>query len=130
MRDAECVPEHDVRVIDGCVFIRDPFWDSSGGLAGCLGNVAAGGVDLLVVVCIVLGTKILREGGQRLTFGDVHGVPCESGSLPDQGTLLRKKLWHFSAHELVANWLVAIWIYFVGVRHIPCSGGNAVVVTD
>ena len=54
--------------------------------------------------------EIFEEGGERLTFSDVHSVPCESGSFPDQGTLLRKKLWHFSAHELVANWLVTIWI--------------------
>lgn len=50
MCDAERVPEHNIRVVDRGIFICDPFWDTAGGLAGCLGDVASGGVDLLVVV--------------------------------------------------------------------------------
>lgn len=50
MRDTEGMPEHDVCVFDGRVFVRDPFRDTARRLAGCLRDVAAGGIDLLVVV--------------------------------------------------------------------------------
>ena len=50
MGDAERVPENDISVVDGGVPIGDPFWDTFGWLAGCLGNVAAGWVELFVVV--------------------------------------------------------------------------------
>ena len=50
MREAECVPEHDVRVVNRGVFVCYPFWNSAGGLTGRLGYVAAGGINLLIVV--------------------------------------------------------------------------------
>ena len=54
VRDAECVPEDNVGVFEGLCGVRgDPSGDSLRGLAGGLGDVAAGGVDLVVVVCIV-----------------------------------------------------------------------------
>ncbi len=52
MRDAEGVPEHDVGVFDVFVRVRgDPFGETEGGLAGGLGDVSAGGVELVVLVC-------------------------------------------------------------------------------
>jgi hypothetical protein len=50
MRDAECVPEYDICVFDTGVTVRDPLGNSSRWLAGRLGNVAAGGKNLLVVI--------------------------------------------------------------------------------
>jgi hypothetical protein len=44
------MPENDVGVFDGGFAISDPFGDSARGLAGGLGDVAAGGVELLVVI--------------------------------------------------------------------------------
>jgi hypothetical protein len=44
------VPENDVSVVDGGVAVGDPFWDTFGWLARCLGNMAAGWVELLVVI--------------------------------------------------------------------------------
>jgi hypothetical protein len=50
MSDTECVPEDDIRVLDRGVAVGDPFGDSAGGLTGGLWDVAAGGVELLVVI--------------------------------------------------------------------------------
>jgi hypothetical protein len=50
MCNAEGVPQHDVCVVNGCVFISYPFRNSTRWLAGCLGDVASGGIDLLVVI--------------------------------------------------------------------------------
>lgn len=45
------MPEHDVGVYDVFVGVRgDPFWEAEGGLAGGLGHVAAGGMELIVLV--------------------------------------------------------------------------------
>ena len=52
MRDAECVPKHDVGVFD--IFVRvggDPFGEAEGRGTGGLWDVAAGGVELVVLVC-------------------------------------------------------------------------------
>jgi hypothetical protein len=53
MSETESVPQDNVRVIDGAIRARgfDPRRQSFGGLAGCLGDVTAGRVDLLVIVC-------------------------------------------------------------------------------
>lgn len=53
MSDTECVPEHDVGVVDGAVVacLFDPHGQPHGGFAGSLGDVAAGGVDLVVLIC-------------------------------------------------------------------------------
>jgi len=45
------MPEDDVGVLNRGVPVGDPFGDSAGGLTGGLWDVAAGGVELLVVVC-------------------------------------------------------------------------------
>jgi hypothetical protein len=57
VRDAEGVPEDDVGIVDGGVAVRDPFRDAAGRLPRCLGDVAAGGEDLVVVVWEVLELK-------------------------------------------------------------------------
>jgi hypothetical protein len=52
MGQSECVPQHDVSV--GDVFRRvscDPGWQTLRWLAGCLGHVPAGWVDLGVIIC-------------------------------------------------------------------------------
>ena len=52
MRDAERMPEDNVGVLDALVaVISDPFWQSFAGLAGCLRDVTACWVELVVLVC-------------------------------------------------------------------------------
>ena len=65
-----------------------------------------------------------------LTFCDVDGVTSETRSLPHQGAFLRKEFGNFSAHELVADRLVAVGVELVGIAHIPCPRGNTIVVAD
>ena len=51
MRQAERVPEHDVGVVERFVWAGgDPGWDALRRLARGLRHVAAGGMDLVVVV--------------------------------------------------------------------------------
>ena len=51
VRQPEGVPQHDVLVVEVCVWVRgDPGGDALGGLAGGLGDVATGGVKLAVFV--------------------------------------------------------------------------------
>lgn len=51
MCQAEGVPEHDVFIVEVCGWVGgDPGWDALRGLAGGLGHVAAGGVELGIVV--------------------------------------------------------------------------------
>jgi hypothetical protein len=51
MRQSESVPQHDVLVVKARVGVRgDPGGDALRGLAGGLGDVAAGGVELAVFV--------------------------------------------------------------------------------
>lgn len=51
MCQSEGVPQHDILVVEVCVWVRgDPGGDALGGLAGGLGDVAAGGVELAVFV--------------------------------------------------------------------------------
>jgi len=62
------VPQHDVLVVEVCVWVcGDPGGDALGGLAGGLGDVAAGGVELVVFVWMeawgVSGVdQVVREG--------------------------------------------------------------------
>lgn len=101
MGQAEGVPEDDVGVVDrfaGRGGVGDPGWEPLRGLAGGLGDVSACGVDLVVRVCWkwrVLETKrwqmvciggLLLEGGR--TFRDMHSVPCEASSSPDEAIFL------------------------------------------
>ena len=65
-----------------------------------------------------------------LTFCDMDSVAGETCTLPNQRTFLGKKFGNFSAHELVADRLVAVWIQFVGVAHIPSSRSNSIIITD
>lgn len=91
----------------------------------------AGGEDLVVVVCEVLGVSV--EGRRvkcELTFCDMDSVTGETCTLPNQRTFLGKKFGDFSTHELVADRLVAVWIQFVGVAHIPSSRSNSIIITD
>lgn len=50
MGNAESVPENNIGVVDGGVTVGDPFGNSFRWLTGRLGNVTAGGVELLVVI--------------------------------------------------------------------------------
>ena len=51
MCDAEGMPEHDICVFDICVgVLGDPFGEAERGGAGGLGDVAAGGMELVVLV--------------------------------------------------------------------------------
>jgi hypothetical protein len=51
MRQPEGVPQHDVCVVEVCGRVGcDPGWEALGGLAGGLGDVTAGGMELGVVV--------------------------------------------------------------------------------
>jgi hypothetical protein len=55
MRQSECVPQYDVFVVKVRVGVGgDPGWEALGGFAGGLGDVAAGGVELGVVVWVLL----------------------------------------------------------------------------
>ena len=52
MRNPECVPEDYVCVFDvGVGVLGYPFGETFGGGAGGLGDVPAGGVELVVLVC-------------------------------------------------------------------------------
>lgn len=62
MSDAECVPEHDVGIVDGCVSVGNPFRDTAGRLAGCLRHVAASRIDLLVIICQLLVGIVVSRG--------------------------------------------------------------------
>lgn len=51
VRDPECVPQYDVGVLDALVGRGfDPFGKTARGVAGGLGHVPAGGVELVVAV--------------------------------------------------------------------------------
>lgn len=65
--DAKGVPEHDVGVGDvfGGVGV-DPLGEAHGGFAGGLGHVAAGGVDLVVGVCVGW-CQFVGDGRKRQT---------------------------------------------------------------
>lgn len=63
MRDAEGVPEDDVGIFDAFVAVRcDPSWQTLRRFAGGLRDMAASGVDLVVVVCRWL---ILAQLGEQ-----------------------------------------------------------------
>ena len=50
MDDAEGVPQHDVRVFDIDISIRNPFWQTPRRISRGLWNVSTGGVDFVVIV--------------------------------------------------------------------------------
>jgi hypothetical protein len=63
MRDAECVPENNICVVDGCIFVGNPFGDTTGWFTRGLRNVTAGRVYLLVIIWEVLAwAKGDKEG--------------------------------------------------------------------
>lgn len=64
---------------------------------------------------------MITEGSAEilLTFSDMNRMSGEARSLPNQRAFLREKFRNFSAHELVADWLVTVWVKLVGVAHIP-----------
>jgi len=63
VRQAERVPEHNVRVVQAGGGVRgDPGREALGGLAGGLGHVAARRVDLVVVVYVRTHDGQLGEG--------------------------------------------------------------------
>lgn len=66
--------------------------------------------------------------GRKLTLGDVHCVPCETGALPHERALLRQQGWDLPAHELVAHRLPAVGVQLVRVADLPRPAGEAVVV--
>ena len=51
MRDAKCVPEDNIRVVNVLIgVLGDPVGETLRGLAGRLRDMAAGGVELVVLV--------------------------------------------------------------------------------
>ena len=51
MRDAKCVPEYNISIVDAFLSVLcDPFGKTSRRLAGRLGDMAASGVDLVILV--------------------------------------------------------------------------------
>lgn len=51
MRDAKCVPEYNISILNVFVrVLRDPVGETLRGLSRCLGDMAASGVDLVVLV--------------------------------------------------------------------------------
>ena len=79
MRQAKSVPQHDVLVVEVCVWVcGDPGGDALGGLAGGLGDVAAGGVELAVFVWRpgVSGVNRMAKVPVGQPFGDLHLVTC------------------------------------------------------
>lgn len=68
MSDAEGVPENDVGVINGGVAVGDPFGNAAGGFTGGLGDVAAGGEDLIVVVWRIVSHGLGKGEGRNLHF--------------------------------------------------------------
>lgn len=64
------------------------------------------------------------------TFRDVNRVTCETRTLPYQRAFLRKEFGNLSAHELVADRLVAVWVELVRVAHVPSPRSNTIVVTN
>jgi hypothetical protein len=60
----------------------------------------------------------------------MNGMTSEACSLPYQRTFFGEKLGDFSAHELVADRLVAVGVELVGIAHIPCPRGNTIVITN
>ena len=77
MRDAESVPEHDVRILNGLVAgVCDPLRQTLGRFTGSLRHVAACRMDLIVCVClckrIQISTAAVKSKNQ--TAGDLHFV--------------------------------------------------------
>lgn len=69
MRQTECVPEHNVFVVERNVRVGgNPGGNSLGRCSGGLRDVAACGVDLVVVVCdgfLVRWARVKWEGGRE-----------------------------------------------------------------
>lgn len=64
------------------------------------------------------------------TLSNVHSVSCESSALPHQRAFLGEKFRHFPTHELVADWLVTVWVDLVRVGHFPRSRSDTIIVAD
>ena len=89
MRDSECVPQHDVGVVEVLVGVGfDPGGYALGWLARCLRNVTACWVELCVVVYRRSVKGFVRNSLVKLTFCDMYRMPCETGALPYQTSRL------------------------------------------
>lgn len=67
MRDTEGMPENHVRVCNiGVGIFLDPSWKALGGFAAGLWNVAAGGVDLGIIVYRNALAKLKRSEYREL----------------------------------------------------------------
>lgn len=111
MRDAKCVPEYYIRVLNIRIAVGDPFRESLARLAGRLRYVATGGMQLVVGI------------GRY-----VHSVTRESGTFPDERSFSREQFGHLPTHEFVGDGLVRVGVEDVGVCHFPRARGDAVVV--
>lgn len=60
----------------------------------------------------------------------MYGVSSEARAFPDQRSLFGQKFGHLSANELITDRFVAVRVQFVGICHLPCAGGDAVVIAD
>ena len=99
-------------------------------------HVAAGRVDLIVVVCeqaiksVHYGfSHALQFPGAR-TAGDAQSVPRKPGALPHQAPLLGQQPRHLSAHQAVPRRHAAEPVLPVLVDHGPRPARAAVVVGD
>ena len=81
MRESEGMPEDDILVVELLVgVLLDPLWETHGRLTGCLRDVSASRVDLIIRVCGVSNKMLL---GRVLTFGDMNSMSGEACSLPN-----------------------------------------------
>ena len=99
--NAECMPEHDIRVLDALVAVLlDPFRETLGRLARRLWHMSSGWMKLIILVCTSSATfKLITR---RLTLGNMYGVSCETSSLPDQTVILGQQHRNLSTDKLVA----------------------------
>lgn len=74
-------------------------------------------------------SKVYVAQRQRTpTLGNVNGVSRKPGPLPHQSPFLWQQGWDFPANKLIADWVVAVRVGFVGVCHFPRSAGATVIV--
>jgi len=89
MRDAECVPQHDIGVVEVLVGVGfDPGGYALGWLARCLRNVTACWVELCVIVYDKSVKGSVYNLSKILTLRDMYRMPCETSALPYQTSRL------------------------------------------
>ena len=88
MRDTECMPEHDVGVLNAFVSVLlDPFGETLGRISRGLGNVAAGGIELIVLIWKVRVSTGRREVLTR-AYILLHGRHASQNQLVSRPSFL------------------------------------------